>query len=385
MNKKVDFLIIPFIKVWLLSLIIIFSHCASAASIDWLGRGYDESSGFFKEKCISGDILSVGNKELEFNYLGSQKEKENMSEIFGKVTGKVDFFIFGGSASISITNKVSENSATASTSLRIRYDAQDLQIINPTYTNYGYSAMDVDPAEMKALCGNEFVYRVNLGSDIFVTSRLYFRSRDEYNKFKAKVKIKIGFIKKTFTKTKTWSTHTKDAVYALDVVANGGVTTRLQEIMDNNKRYCKTSDLEECGDTTEILFGYLFGENGYAADLQQEHMLVTEVSTQTYATSGLFKLIAPNVKYIDPGFKLQESKLEIKLSESIGHKERMNAFSAVEDNEDNKAFYQEEVRNMDDNIAMINSSMLLCQNEPEFSECKNDTDETLNNLNTIKW
>ncbi len=385
MSKMLNFPLIIFIRGWLLSLIIVYSHYVGASNVEWLGRGYDGSSGFYKNKCIVGEIFEVGNKELEFNYLGSQTAKENMTEIFGRVTGKVDFGIFGGSVSVSITNRVSENTMTSSTSLRVRYDAQDLRIINPGYTDYGYSAMAGGITEMQTMCGNSFVYRVNLGSDVFVTSRLYFRSRDEYNKFKTKVKIKIGFIKKTITKTKTWSDHTKNAVYALDVVTNGGMTTRLQEIIDGNKRYCNTSDLEDCGETTEILFSYLFGENGYADDLQQEHMLVKEVSTQTYADSGLFKLIAPNVEYIDPGFKIQESKLEIKLSESTDHKERMKAFLAVEDNEDDKVFYQEEIRSMDDNIIMINSSMLLCQNEPEFSECKKDTEETLNNLSAINW
>ncbi len=385
MSKVLKFSIFVFIRAWLFPLIFIFPHCVDAASIDWIGRGYDGGSGFLKNKCIDGDILETGNKELELNYLGSQKSKENMTEIFGKVTGKVDFFIFGGSASISITNRVSENLTTASTSLRLRYDSQDLQLINPVYTDYGYSSMSGSSSRMQDRCGNGFVYRVNLGSDIFVTSRLYFRSRDEYNKFVAKVKIKIGFIKKTFKKTKTWSTHTKNAVYALDVVANGGVTSRLQDIMENNKRYCNTSDLNECGETTEILFSYLFGEDGYAADLKQEHMLVKRISTQTYAASGLFKLIAPNVEYIDPGFKIQESKLEIKLSESTDHNERMKAFLAVENDEDNKRLYQNEILNMDDNIAMINASMLLCQSEPDFVICKQDTEETLNKLKLINW
>ena len=370
------------LSLWLAIAFTLFNQSHASDPYDLLGSGHLSTSGFIKEKCVTGNIIEAGNQQLEFSYLGAQDATDTMREIFGKVTGKVDFFIFGGSASISITNRVSENTSTSSTTLRVRYDSKDLLLTSPVVMSQQVG--DTEQAIIDT-CGDGFVNYVKLGSDLFLTSRLYFRSRDEYNKFQAKVKIKIGFFKKTFTKTKVWEDHTKNAVFALEVIPNGGMTNALSNLLNEHPRYCKTDNIDQCFDTAEILFAYLFGENGYASDLNTSHMAVRGYEVVTYKDSSLFDLITGQQDYIDPGYAILETRLKVKLEESIDHHARLNAFLAVETDEAVAQGYRDDITEMEQNIDLINVAMDACYEEPEFAQCKAIVETTLSQLHPVIW
>ena len=222
--------------------------------------------------------------------------------------GGVNLIIFAGSVSTSLSSKITDNSRTASSSVKLIYDAKDLSLENRRLSAFGESIIDQNDFLVDAACGNEFVHHVKLGSEIYVNARLYFRSIEEYQKWVTKIKVSVLFYSKTKTKTKEWYDLTENGVYSNDIVSRGGMTDRLQSILDNNPTYCKTDEMDACIDTGSKVFDYLFSENGYSADIKTAPKQVISFSTQPYFTSGHFELAKPAV---DKGtqFRLQEEKL----------------------------------------------------------------------------
>jgi hypothetical protein len=334
----------------------------------YLGRGFDNQVTLFREHCITGDIVETGNTQGELSYTGSNTVERHMEETFGKVKGGVNLIIFAGSVSTSISSRVTDNSRTASSSVKLIYDARDLSLENRTLTPLGVSMLNQEDFQVDATCGNEFVHHVKLGSEIYVNARLYFRSVEDYKKWVTKIKVRFLFYSKTKTKTEEWYDLTENGVYSIDVVTRGGMTDRLQTILDSNPTYCKTDNMDACIDTGSKIFDYLFSETGYPLDIKSAPKQVVSFSTESYLNSGHFELVKP---MFDKGtqFGLEEEKLQVRLHQNHDIRNSYFAFAQVEDDETLKEQMLVKVGYAEDNIAALDAAATTCRATLIYATC----------------
>jgi hypothetical protein len=333
-----------------------------------LGQGFDNQVTMFREHCITGDIVETGNTEGELSYTGSNTVERHMEETFGKVKGGINLIIFAGSVSTSLSSQVTDNTRTASSSVKLIYDARDLSLENRTLTPLGTSILGDEDFRVDATCGNEFVHHVKLGSEIYVNARLYFRSVEDYKKWVTKIKVRFLFYSKTKTKTKEWYDLTENGVYSIDVVTRGGMTDRLQTILDTNPTYCKTESMDACIDTAGKIFDYLFDEAGYPQDIKSAPKQVVSFTTESYANSGHFELVKPA---FDKGtqFGLEEEKLQVRLHLNHDIRNSYFAFAQVEDDETLKEQMLVKVGYAEENIAALDAAATTCRETLIYATC----------------
>ncbi|MCX4029729.1 hypothetical protein H0A36_18760 [Endozoicomonas sp. SM1973] len=358
-------------------------YIADNAQLSWLGLGLDSRSGFNKQACVKGSWKKTGDTRVELQYLGSRHTRDAMEQVFGKIKGGVNVVIFSGSVSVSMTSRISENQTTAASTIKLTYNGPNYTLENRTLTPLGQTMTKADPATVLGHCGDEFIYHMDTGGEVYVTAKLHFRSKEAYKKFVTKVKVRVLFVKKTKTYTKEWYHYAEDAVYSINVVTNGGETPKLKRILKENPRYCKTADIDDCFNTASLLFEYLFGDNGYHQDLTATALKVLSFDTQRYDDSGHFALNPKVAPYIDPGFKIQEEKIKIKLIENNGYQQSLQAFYAVADGSEHKQYYENELTKVQHNLTTLNKAATACQVEAHFVECKGVVDQAMNSLYNI--
>ncbi|MEM9103394.1 MAG: hypothetical protein AAGB12_13845 [Pseudomonadota bacterium] len=346
------------------------------ATVDWLGRGFNTKTGFTKSTCLNGEVKIAGNTQGLLRYDGSRTVTERIEEKFGEVKGSVNFVVFGGSVSVSVFSRVTDSVTSTSSSLRLLYQEKDYSLENRQLTTFGQN-ISKNPNFIYDNCGNEFVHSVKVGSELFVTAKLHFRTRESYERFRTKIKIRVLFIKKTKTITKEFREYAQNAVYSIQVNTVGGVTTKLKNILDNNPTHCLLDTIENCLLTSERIFDYLFDEQGYAVDLSSENLRVTEFTTQNYKDSGHFDLVPDLVALPDPGYRILERKLLIKTMESEALKEHFSAFLAVETDETIKERIVNKLETVNANLNQLQEAMSYCQQEPTINECRHRVDQAL--------
>jgi hypothetical protein len=363
-------------KVWLTTGLLLCAMNLSATEYfgvhvnpEQLGQGFDSQLTMFRDACVTGELVETGNTQGELSYTGANTVERHMEETFGKVKGGINLILFAGSVSTSLSSRVTDNSRTASSSVQLIYDARDLSLENRTLTPLGESVAAQDDLQVDAVCGDSFIHHVKLGSEIYVTARLYFRSIEEYQKWVTKIKVRFLFYSKTKTKTKEWLDLTENGVYSITVDTRGGMTDRLQSILNNNPTYCTTDNMDACIDTGSKVFDYLFSETGYSADIQNAPKQVISFTTQPYGASGHFSLAKPHV---DKGtqFALEEEKLRVRLYANQQIRESLYAFAQVETNGTEKERLLADVALAEQNIAALDEAADTCRGTSLFATCQ---------------
>ncbi|MBU2713846.1 hypothetical protein [Zooshikella harenae] len=359
-------------------------YIADNAQLTWLGLGLDSQSGFKKQACVTGRWKKTGDTSVELSYLGSRQTKDTMEQVFGKVKGGVNVIIFSGSVSVSMTSRISENKTTAASTVKLMYNGPNYTLENRHLTPLGQAMLDAAPNIVINKCGDEFIYHMDTGGEVYVTAKLHFKSKEAYKKFVTKVKVRVLFVKKTKTYTKEWYDYAEDAVYSINVVTNGGETPKLTQLLNNNPKYCKIENINECFNTANLLFDYLFGDNGYHQDLSTASRKVLSFDTRRYDHSGHFALNPPNEPYIDPGFKIQEEKIKIKLLEQYDYQQSLQAFYAVESDREKKEKYAKALTKVEHNLAKLHQATVACQAASEFEVCRIAVDQAMLDLYIIQ-
>ncbi|MGI0115361.1 hypothetical protein [Zooshikella sp. RANM57] len=359
-------------------------YIADNAQLAWLGLGLDSRSGFKKQACVTGRWKKAGDTSVELYYLGSRQTKDTMEQVFGKVKGGVNVIIFSGSVSVSMTSRISENKTTAASTVKLIYNGPNYTLENRYLTPLGQTMVGADPHTVINKCGDVFIYHMDTGGEVYVTAKLHFKSKEAYKKFVTKVKVRVLFVKKTKTYTKEWYDYAEDAVYSINVVTNGGETPKLTQLLNNNPKYCKIENINDCFNTASLLFDYLFGDNGYHQDLSTASMKVLSFDTRRYDHSGHFALNPPNEPYIDPGFKIQEEKIKIKLLEQYDYQQSLQAFYAVESDHEQKEKYAEELTKVEHNLNKLHQATVVCQAASEFAACRIAVDQAMRDLYTVQ-
>ncbi|EAR10562.1 hypothetical protein MED297_11120 [Reinekea sp. MED297] len=350
---------------------------------DHLGVGFDSDMATMRQACLQGDWIETGNVRGELNYLSSQTAEAFIEQTYGKVKGGINLILFAGSVSTSLSSRVTENRRSASSSIRLIYDARDLSLENRTLTPLGQSMVGADPMTILSTCGDAFIHHIKLGSEIYVTTRLHFRSVEEYQKWVTKIKVRFLFYSKTKTKTKEWLKLTENAVYSIDVNTQGGMTPRLQELLDQNPRYCQTDAMTDCETTLEKLFDYLFSPSGYAQDIESAPKTVLSMNTQTYQASAHFGLVADPLDRGAP-FTFENERLSVRFVSNQQSIATLDAFIAVETDDSQREAYENTRAKAVENIQWLDEAAEDCRQTTLLAFCRQQVDAALarqHNLN----
>lgn len=249
-------------------------------SADDLGKGFTSHNYQSMPSCIEGTVVTHTQGKGELNFLNQLDQKQVRSRTFGELHGGVNLFIVAGSVSTSVYHTNAKDDLTVSSSLHLYFDEGHHTLENRQV---------LDSADL-AQCGDSFIYQVDYGRDIFLTSQLHFQSVEDYKKFVTKVKIRLLFWTKTKTTTKEFKEYAQNAVLTVKVNSNGAIPASLQALLDSRPTSCKGDDVDECMDTLNQLSTYLFEPTGLAQDMDSMPPVIRSMHTKQYQESGHYSI-----------------------------------------------------------------------------------------------
>ncbi|MBD1582307.1 hypothetical protein [Pseudoalteromonas sp. S16_S37] len=281
-----------------------------------LGKAFDTELHQASEKCLTGTIEYHKESAGQLDYLQHLNETQIRRRTFGEVHGGVNLFIVAGSVSTSITHTNATDNLSLTSQLHLKL-------------SQGHSTIENRQVLKNAAnCGDQFVYQVDYGRDIFINTRLHFRSEADYKKFVTKIKIRLLFFKKTKTKVKEIEKFAQNAVLTIDANSSGTLPPRLQQLMDSNPKHCRGNNISPCLNTLQALADYTFGGQ-LGDDLTALPKLPRSIITKSYEESGHFD-ISQNVNVIDAGqYDPTWQVIERRYGEAIRRTKRAEAFLAV--------------------------------------------------------
>lgn len=274
------------LAVWLLAVIVVVlsqgaqaeRYVSDRVGVADLGRSVQPSSLQLGAACVQGTVQYHPHGRAQLDYWQGMDDIDSARQVYGEVHGGVNLFIAAGSVSTSITQRNATDNLTLSSQLHLQLDQGSSSLEQRT----------VLPGSSSANCGEQFVYQVRYGQDIFLNARWHFRSEDDYQKFVTKVKVRVLFFKKTYTKVKELESHAKNAVLDIDVSSSAPLPAPLQALLQAQPRYCPGNNIAPCLATLQHVVDYLVGDTGLRADLATMPLQPRQFVTASYQDSGYF-------------------------------------------------------------------------------------------------
>ena len=210
-----------------------------------------------KSSCLLGEINEYGQKSSKvefFNYV-SFDSKNEFIRIKGKA--KVDFWIASAKASTEYLMEESSTSTKESNAIK-------LEILGPKY-RFENIVPDYEKLNNGVnLCGDGYIHSGVKGVSQTLSAGLEFFSKEDKEKFTAKLKIKLagGLIKKTFKYKDEHKEYFENAVMTISHNYKGGMTQELLKIRDYQpsstiKYRCKYEDIDYCVGKFDEYYQYL--------------------------------------------------------------------------------------------------------------------------------
>ncbi|MCF6441564.1 hypothetical protein L1077_19180 [Pseudoalteromonas luteoviolacea] len=241
-----------------------------------LGKTFNLNTHTVGQPCLQGDVQYHSNLSGSLNYFQRVDETLIRRRTFGEVHGGINLFIIAGSVSTSMTHRNATDSLSLTSQLHLKFDE-------------GYSTLE-DRGLINGInigdCGHSFVYQVNYGRDLFVNTRLHFKTVEDYKRFVIKIKIRLLFFKKTITKVKEIEKYAESAVFSVDVNSNGPLPEKLQKQLNERPTYCRGSNISPCLETLHELVSYSFDNNGLVKDLASLEKVPRSFVVKGFQDSG---------------------------------------------------------------------------------------------------
>ncbi|WDE00692.1 hypothetical protein [Thalassomonas actiniarum] len=295
-----------------------------------LGAGFEESLTIPLDSCLDGDWVYQGGTQGQLSYQGGYQSDTMINTIAGSVKGGINLVIFGGSAKFSMRRKVTKNSTSAASVIELNYNKGSYNFENRRTKADITNQLASDPVAVRNKCGDSFIHNVQLGSNLYVTAKIHFNSRSEYEWYQTKIKVKFLFFSKTFTKTKEFFEATKNAVYSIQVNTDGGMTPKLAQLTQGGTtKYCKTDNMDACIDYAESIFNYLLDGGDYANDLTDDYLNPIKFDTASYEKSGHYDLAYAGVPTFSQRYRELSERLRVYQDFVDDEIENINAFLAV--------------------------------------------------------
>ncbi|WDE03753.1 hypothetical protein SG34_020565 [Thalassomonas viridans] len=303
-----------------------------------LGAGFEESLTMPLDNCLDGDWVYQGGSQGQLSYQGGYESDTMINTIAGSVKGGVNLVIFGGSVKFSMRRKVTKNSSSAASVIELNYNKGSYNFENRKTKDEVTNLLATDPVAARNKCGDSFIHNVQLGSNLYVTAKIHFNSRSEYEWYQTKIKVKFLFFSKTFTKTKEFYDATKNAVYSIQVNTDGGMTPKLAQLTQGGTtKYCKTDNMDACIDYAESIFNYLLDGGDYTTDLTDDYLKPIKFDTASYEKSGHYDLAYAGASSYSQRYRELSERLRVYQDFVNDEIENINAFLAVAETDEQKA------------------------------------------------
>ncbi len=342
-----------------------------------LGRGFESDLAMPLNMCLQGDVVFHGGRSGQLDYSGAFDARTMIDQLAGSVRGGVNLVIFGGSVKYSMRNKVTENSNSVGSVIRLYYDAGTYSLENRSLIPSVETLLKTNPQLARKRCGNSFIHSQSLGSNLYVSAKLHFRSKEEYEWYQTKIKVRFAFWSKTITKTKASQKAVQNAVYSIRVETDGGLTPRLMALTGGQTHYCKTDAMDDCYHLIQQLFQYLFDNGGYVNDLTPDLMNVVSYDVVSYEDSGHFDIAyAGNETY---------SKRYIQISKRLrayqdmvnDQLENLQAFLAVSEDEEERYQLQQDINLRLEEQQVLGDAEKYCATLPGVVLCEQRVEQAI--------
>ncbi|WP_299495264.1 hypothetical protein [uncultured Shewanella sp.] len=297
-------------------------------SADDLGKGFNSQTYQSMPSCLEGAVVTHTQGKGELNFLNQLDQRQVRSRTFGELHGGVNLFIVAGSVSSSVYHTNAKDDLTVSSSLHLYFDEGHHTFENRQVLD------NVDTSQ----CGDSFVYQVDYGRDIFLTSQLHFQSVEDYKKFVTKVKIRLLFWTKTKTTVKEFKEYAQNAVLTVKVSSNGAIPASLQALLDSKPTSCKGDEVDECMDTLNQLSTYLFEPTGLAQEMNTMPPVIRSMHTKQYQESGHYSINQIALPEQEALMSIVDG-VEEEYGARVRQEQRVKAFYHVAETEEEQSIY----------------------------------------------
>lgn len=251
-----------------------------------LGTGYDTQARVFRAQCVTGDVIYEGSARSTLALEHSAQASDLLDQYGFTLAAGLDL----GFASAMIGQRIAlltvDNRLTHAYAYSHDILGRSAKLVNLRLTEEGKRARAKnDPQFARAVCGDEFVQRVDLGALLLLNARLEFRdftTRTDIEEF-----LKLSFL--MFSKTFSFSQHTEDfkesTTITVDGVQFGGDPSKLEEVLAQVRtRTCKLSTADQCGDIMGRLVSYASEPGGLQAQMKGLQYDGANSSVRSYRT-----------------------------------------------------------------------------------------------------
>ncbi len=353
-----------------------------------IGKGYNSVDKTIKNNCLQNtyhEFIPSGKSEINFfNDLTSDELNEKLNfNINGKLHApQGDLSIDTGFLNMLNTNQAS---TTVTLIANVTNGKNRLRRVNehsPGYqiNNFYKSIFDKKKAEFIKVCGDEIIESQKLSAYLIITAKIDFKNKATKDAYEAKV----GGGKNIFEEIgvnggaslSNLDEKTRKSIrITVAGMQLGGNFKQLQSILKKN--VCNLNQFEQCNQMFDTINNYFSNEFMNQLDTKNENSwIVSELKSIPYS-----KLIILNDKleYFSDQFNygLNYAKFSSRLSQikelntevynnlrKIQNHENARHFSA-----DEKAHLNENLRNSQNNINMVDEYFSECDSSEAFSTC----------------
>lgn len=324
-----------------------------------LGKAFSTQSHQVGDHCLVGHISYHKDLSGSLDYFQRVNSSNIRRRTFGEVHGGVNLFIVAGSVSTSMTHRNATDNKTMTSQLHLKLDE-------------GYSTLEqrsVKNGKDLSQCGTHFIYQVNYGRDIFINTRLHFRTEEDFKRFVIKIKIRLLFFKKTFTKIREIEKYAENAVFSVDVNSNGPLPAELQAKLNAKPTHCSGKNISPCLETLASLVDYSFDANGLVKDLAQLEKVPRSFVVVGFQDSGHYG--AQDWQAIQQNYLYEQTwhAVEAHFGDAVRTLQRAEAFLAVASESEKP---QLEAQKAAAEQALLDATQLreTCFASPWLSQCQ---------------
>ena len=239
--------------------------------IPWLGAGVDSDRNWLKqEKCLAGDITSLGNSGTELSAKLISSFKDVLVIKKASAGGKFSIKFFKAHADAKYTSVFKQTSYTQSYVLNYNVDLGSERISNISISERGNIAAQ-NACDFRRYCGDKYVSEITKGGKVYIEMNFKFKTTQQTKEFSAGGGV--GFAGKfsvDLEASVSGLSKTTKKQSSLQVVAHqeGGDVTRLIDIFgsNGNSTSCSLDDLELCKKAIDDIIAYM--QDGFAKTLR---------------------------------------------------------------------------------------------------------------------
>ncbi|MBV1908634.1 MAG: hypothetical protein KUG78_04890 [Kangiellaceae bacterium] len=348
----------------------------------WLGQGVQSSSGLFKEACVKGEWVEFNNQSLTFNYQDNKSARQSLREVSGGVAASVNLGLFGGGVSVQMHTRLEENENTASVVFRLSYKSKQITLQNRSYTTLGKSLIGQKPKKIEADCGDEYIDHIQLGNELYFVSQMVFSSKEEYEKFITKIKVRVLFFTTTSSITEEFYRYAQSGRYSIKVLSPNPLPQTIYDIVgDDGEMSCFPGNVKSigaCVQSNALIMDYLLSPDGYKEWLLNDNNLgVNYLNSSNYEKTGHSEyagVVAPDVSDL---INLQTSFREV-LTRQFALRNIIQAYAEVPAR--NQIEYHALLLDVNSNITLLESAMSNCKSNPIVNLCQTEMDYAMEQL-----